>query len=126
MSAIGYIQVNAYTSEARIPLGGTAVAILSMDGTLLAARLTNSSGQITPVAVSVPDLRDSLNPDFSGQPYTAVTICAQAPGYEPIQVERVQVFAGILTYQPLELVPMSMIPEPGDGTDYYDVLPQNL
>lgn len=126
MSATGYLQVSVYTSDARIPLEGTAIAVLTGDGVLLAARLTNSSGQITPIAVSVPDLSESLDPAFQGQPFGTVTVRAQAPGYEAIQVDRVQVFPGILTMQPLELVPISAYDTPGSGTEYYDVPPQNL
>lgn len=126
MSATGYIQVNAYTSDARIPLEGTAIAILSSDGTLIAARLTNSSGQIIPVPISVPDLADSLDPSFVGQPFASVTIRAQSTGYEQIQVDRVQVFPGILTLQPLEMVPTPLYTNSYNGTEYFDVPPQNL
>ena len=64
MPAEGYIQVHAYTSEAQIPLPGTAIAILADDGRLLAVRLTNASGQIQPVPVEVPDLAESLDLDI--------------------------------------------------------------
>ena len=69
MPAEGFIQVHVYTtSEAQIPVPGAAVAIVADDGTLLAARLTNESGQIQPVAVKVPDASESRDPNFRGKP----------------------------------------------------------
>ena len=71
MPAEGFIQVHVYTtSEAQIPVPGAAVAIVADDGTLLAARLTNESGQIQPVAVKVPDASESRDPNFRGKPFT--------------------------------------------------------
>lgn len=67
MPAEGFIQVHVYTSDAQIPVPGAAVAIVSDDGTLLAARLTNESGQIQPVAVKVPAASESRDPNFQGQ-----------------------------------------------------------
>ena len=49
MSATGYIQVYAYESYAQLPLKDVAVTITSEDGTAIAMRLTNRSGQIVPV-----------------------------------------------------------------------------
>lgn len=126
MPAEGFIQVHVYTSGAQIPLPGTAIAIIGQDGTLLAARLTNESGQIQPVAISVPAAADSRNPDFKGQPFTTVTIRAQHPSYEQIQVDQAQVFAGVVTLQPLEMVPISQNPSMLDRVEYFEVPPQNL
>lgn len=126
MPAEGYIQVHAYTSEAQIPLPGTAIAILADDGRLLAVRLTNASGQIQPVPVEVPDLAESLDPNFAGQPFTTVTIRAQHPNYEQIQVHNAQVFAGVTTLQPLEMLPIPLYPETLDRVEYFDVPPQSL
>lgn len=68
MPAEGFIQVHVYTtSEAQIPVPGAAVAIVADDGTLLAARLTNESGQIQPVAVKVPGCFGEPRPQFPGQ-----------------------------------------------------------
>ena len=44
MSAIGYIQVHAYTSRARIPLQDVAITVTAEDGTAIALRLTDRSG----------------------------------------------------------------------------------
>ena len=44
MSATGYIQVHAYTSNAQIPLQDVAIAITDPSGKAIALRLTNRSG----------------------------------------------------------------------------------
>ena len=126
MPAEGFIQVHVYTSDAQIPVPGAAVAIVSDDGTLLAARLTNESGQIQPVAVKVPAASESRDPNFQGKPFTTVTIRVQHPNYEQIQVDNAQVFAGVMTLQPLELSPLPTFPELYDRVEYYNVPPQNL
>ena len=121
MPAEGFIQVHVYTtSEAQIPVPGAAVAIVADDGTLLAARLTNESGQIQ------PDASESRDPNFRGKPFTTVSIRVQHPDYEQIQVDNAQVFAGVITLQPLELIPLPTFPEQYDRVEYFDVPPQNL
>ena len=68
MSATGYIQVYAYESYAQLPLKDVAVTITSEDGTAIAMRLTNRSGQIVPVEIPVPDLVESQSPDPPERP----------------------------------------------------------
>ena len=51
MPSIGYIQVRAYTSYARLPLKDVAVTVTSPDGTAIAMRLTDRSGMIAPIEV---------------------------------------------------------------------------
>ena len=126
MPAEGSIQVHVYTSTAQIPVPGAAVAIVSDDGTLLAARLTNESGQIQPVTVQVPDASESRDPNFQGQPFTTVSIRVQHPDYEQIQVDHAQVFPGVITLQPLELIPLPQFPDLYDRVEYFNVPPQNL
>ena len=56
MPATGYIQVHAYSSYAQLPLENVAIAVTSTDGTAIAMRLTDRSGQIAPIEIPVPDL----------------------------------------------------------------------
>ncbi|MGM9641391.1 MAG: hypothetical protein ACI3V3_08505 [Faecousia sp.] len=126
MPAEGYLQVHAYSSDALIPLEGVAIAVLDDQGTLLSAQLTDKSGRIKPVKVQAPDLADSLTPDFVGRPFSTVTIRAQHPLYEQIQVEQVQLFAGVTTMQPLEMIPIALYPDKLDRIEYFKVPPQNL
>ena len=126
MSATGYIQVNAYESYARLPLKNVAVTITAEDGTAIAMRLTNRSGQIVPVEIPVPDLAESQSPDPPERPYTIVNLYAHLRGYEQIESENLQVFADTVTRQDLVMIPLSELPGSWDQTILFDTPPQNL
>ena len=126
MSATGYIQVRAYTSYARLPLENVAVTVTAEDGTAIALRLTDRSGRIDPIEIPVPDLSYSQSPDPSEKPYAVVNLYARLKGYEQIENEKLQVFAGTTTDQNLEMIPLSELPDQWDQTVVYDTPPQNL
>lgn len=126
MPATGYIQVRAYTSVAQFPLEDTAVAVTAPDGTAIAMRITDRSGRIDPIEIPVPDRNESLSPDPQERPYAVVNLYAHKRGYEQIEAENLQVFAGTTTLQNLELVPLSELPGSWDQTVIFDTPPQNL
>lgn len=127
MPATGYIQVHAYASNAQIPLKDVAVAITDSNGSAIALRLTNRSGQFDePVAITVPDLSASQTPNTGIIPFTAVNLYAKLPDYEEIEVENLQVFAGIVTSQNLEMIPLSELPEYWNQVEIFDTPKQNL
>ena len=126
MSATGYIQVNAYTSNARIPLQGAAITITRPDGSAIAMRLTNRNGRIDPIEIPVPDRSESQAPDPAERPYALVNLYANRRSYEKIESKNLQVFAGITTLQNLEMIPLSELPGSWDQTAVFDTPPQNL
>lgn len=126
MSATGYIQVYAYESYAQLPLKDVAVTITSEDGTAIAMRLTNRSGQIVPVEIPVPDLVESQSPDPPERPYAIVNLYAHLRGYEQIEAENLQVFANTVTLQDLMMIPLSELPHQWGQTEIFDTPPQNL
>lgn len=126
MSAIGYLRVNAYTSRARIPLENVAVTVVADDGRLLGLRLTDSSGQTTPVSIEVPDKADSQTPEAAQRPFTPVNLYARAEDYEQILVRGVQIFADTVTIQDLAMIPLSELPEKWNQAEIVDTPPQNL
>ena len=126
LSATGYIQVRAYTSDAALPLANVAIAVTASDGTAIAMRLTDRSGKIDPISVSVPPRSESLTPDPEERPYTTVNLYARLKGYEQIDAENLQVFAGTTTVQDLELIPLSELPGSWDQTELLNTPPQNL
>ena len=126
MSATGYIQVNAYESYARLPLKDVAVAITAEDGTAIAMRLTDRSGQIVPVEIPVPDLQESQSPDPPERPYAIVNLYAHLRGYEQIEAENLQVFADTVTRQDLVMIPLAELPSQWDQTVIFNTPPQNL
>lgn len=126
MPAIGYLQARAYTSRAQIPVEDTAVSVVDNDGKLLGLRLTNSSGLTTPIKIEVPDARNSQSPDTGKPAFTTVNLYARADGYEQILARNIQVFAGIVTTQDLNLIPLSELPGNWNQAEVFDTPPQNL
>ena len=126
MSAIGYIRVDAYTSRARIPLEDVAVAVVDDTGRLLGLRLTDSSGQTTPIRIEVPDPENSQTPNTGMPAFTPVNLYARAEGYEQVLARGIQVFADTVTTQDLPLIPLSEYPQQFDQAEVFDTPPQNL
>lgn len=126
MPATGYIQVHAYSSYAQLPLENVAIAVTSTDGTAIALRLTDRSGQIAPIAVPVPDLAESQSPDPGEKPFTSVNLYAHLKGYEQIESENLQVFANTTTLQNLEMIPLAELPQNWSQNVIFNTPPQNL
>ena len=127
MSAIGYIQVSAYTGNARIPLKDVALAITESDGSVIALRLTNRSGQLdVPVEIEVPDLSASQSPGTGVVPFRSVDLYARTENYEEIEVKNLQVFASTVTMQNLQMIPLSELPEYWNQTEIFQTDKQNL
>lgn len=126
MASVGYINVHAYTSYAQIPLQDVAVEITAKDGTMLALRLTDKNGRITPVALPVPDRAESQKPNPDEIPYALVNLYAYKENYEVIEVEDLQVFAATTTTQDLEMIPSAQFPDSEEGNMEIDTPPQDL
>lgn len=127
MPAIGYIQVHAYVSNARIPLQDVPIAITDAAGNAIALRLTNRSGTFdSPLAISVPELSASQSPDTGITPYSGVNLYARYENFEEIFVEGLQVFADVVTDQDLEMIPLSEFPESWNESEIFNTPPQNL
>ena len=89
-------------------------------------RLTDQSGKIAPIPISVPPLAESQSPDPTERPYAVVNLYAHLTGYEQTEAENLQVFAGTTTVQNLEMIPLSELPDAWDQTVVFDTPPQNL
>lgn len=125
MASVGYLQVHAYTSKALLPLKDVAVMVTEDDGTAIAMRLTDRSGRILPLSITVPDRSESLSPG-NPEPFKTVRIYARLENYETIEAERVQIFADTLTVQNLEMIPLSELPEQYNLIERFDTPSQNL
>ena len=127
MPATGYIQVHAFVSNARIPLKDVSVAITDLSGSAIALRLTNRSGTFdNPVPISVPDLSASQSPDTGVVPFTTVNLYARYENFEEIFIEKLQVFADVVTNQDLEMIPLAEFPESWNTSESFDTPAQNL
>lgn len=126
MPELGYIQARAFTSRAKMPLEDVSVTITDTNNKIIAFRLTNESGLTTPVALEVPDLADSQQPEEGMRPFGTVNLYARLNQYEQIEVKDLQVFAETVTLQELEMIPLSELPERFDKAEIFDTPPQNL
>ena len=125
MSAIGYLQVKAYTSRAQIPVEDAAISVVDDAGKLLGLRSTDSSGLTTPIRLEVPDISQSQTPG-SGKPFVTVNLYARAEDFEQVLVRGVQVFADTVTTQDLQFVPLAELPGSWNQLEIFDTPPQNL
>ncbi len=127
MSATGYIQVHAYTSDAQIPLKDVSITITDASGAGIALRLTNRSGQLDiPVPITVPELSASQAPSTGIIPFATVNLYARLKNYEEIEVENLQVFPDTMTMQNLELIPLSELPAQWNQSELFQIPSQNL
>ena len=126
LASTGYLQAHIYTSNAQLPLSNVAVVVTSPDGTAIAMRITDRSGLIAPIEIPVPPLEESQEPGSGERPYTQVNLIAEIPGYERVEAENLQIFAGTTTYQNLEMIPLSSKPFGQNQTIRYITPPQNL
>ncbi len=127
LSSTGYIQVHAYTSNAQIPLEDVAVSITDANGSAIALRLTNRSGQLDiPIPITVPDLSASQSPNTGVTPYAIVNLYAKLDNYEEIEANNIQIFADTVTNQNLEMIPLSELPEYWNQVEIFDTPKQNL
>jgi len=126
LPSTGYIQVNAYTANARIPLQNVAVTVTTTDGTAIAMRTTDRSGRIQPIEITVPDVEASLDPNTGIIPFTRVNLYARLEGYGQIENEDLQVFANTVTNQNLEMIPLSELPSSWGKKEIFLTPAQNL
>ena len=128
MPATGLLTVRVYTSAAQLPIAGAAVTITqeTKNGSrLLASRITDESGKITPVRVDTPELSGSLSPG-TNNPFAIVNVLVDHPDYERVLIENVQLFPGILTQQNVDLLPISVQPEAWNMTEIIYITKQEL
>lgn len=126
MPSTGTIQVNAYTSQARIPLPDVAITVTAADGTVIAMRTTDRSGRITPISIPVPDIEESQSPNPPQTPFTQVNLYARKNGFTQIENEDLQVFAQTVTNQDIEMIPLSELPSSWTKKELFTTPMQNL
>ncbi len=100
----GTIQVNVYTSRAKIPVSD-ATTILKRNKQLLAVEITNKSGQTRPISVPTSELEESETP-MGESPFTAVDVYVEHPEFISQIIENVQIFPETTSILPVTLEPL--------------------
>jgi len=129
LASIGTLITRVYTSRAEIPVQGATVALTQKAAagrhTLLATRVSNSSGKTSPIQIDTPNLSAGLSPGTQ-TPFALVDLWVEAPGYEILTVQDIQVFPNVETVQELELIPLPEMAIPGSRSEQVQITPQNL
>ena len=95
-------------------------------GKAIAMRLTDRSGLIEPIPITVPDRAASQSPNMGVTPFTRINIYARLENFEQIEAENVQVFADVVTNQNLEMIPLSELPQSWTKAELFNTPAQNL
>lgn len=127
MASYGSLVVRAYQGGgAVLPIENVSIFVTDMDGRLLAVRQTDRNGKAGPIPVQVPPKEESLDPNFQGNPFTSVSLSARNPGFAEIDVRNIQLFPGVVTVQNLEMIPLAEFPNAENGSEEFNIPPQNL
>jgi len=90
-------------------------------------RLTNRSGNFDrPIEIVVPDLSAGQSPNTGVIPFATVNLYARAENFEEIEANNIQVFPDTVTFQNLELIPLSELPGEWNKAEIFQTPPQNL
>lgn len=129
MSSKGYITTNVYTAREVIPISGASVLITKKNGSgeeLIGFRMTDVDGKTESVEVDTPESALSTEPG-NETPFSVFDIMIEHPLYYPVVIRDAQVFGGEVTWQNVEMIPLSANPSPyRDDIEDITVTPQNL
>lgn len=128
MQEIGYLIAQVFTARQAIPIPDVSVSILTEDPQrpeLLAFRRTDRNGKTEPVELYAPDSSSTLAPSEQ-QGFATYNVQLDHPLYYSVLVEHVQVFAGIESIQPMEMVPLPEFSDSDDQSRIYEITPQDL
>ncbi len=92
--AIGYLVIQARTANDAIPLSGAQISIMDEQGEIVRELTTDESGETEVVSLETVDRALSLEPDYTGTPYTAYNILARASGFDTLFISGVPIFEG--------------------------------
>lgn len=104
--AAGYLIIQARTAGSAVPLEGVRIKILDSQNKEIYDLTTDANGETEKVSLQTVDRSLSLNPDYTGTPYTIYNIEAEAEGFNNLLVSGVHIFDEETAYQPIMLIPM--------------------
>lgn len=102
----GNLIIQARTADDALPLGGVRIRIRDWQGRELYNLTTDESGETEQISLEAVDKSLSLDPGYTGMPYTTYDLVAEKDGFNDIHIRDVQIFDGENAIQPLSLIPM--------------------
>lgn len=117
---IGYIMVQTLTARRAFPVANAIVEISKdfIQGRYVISRqITDMSGQIEKVEVPAVS-KDFANSPGNNHPYTTYTIVVKHPEYATLTFKDVPVFEGIMSWQTVDMVPLSVANGSDEQTEF--------
>lgn len=108
--SFGYLRVITRTARGALPVENVLVTITSYDGAnskVVASSLSDANGMTPPARLSAPAPENSQSPG-AGPPFTSYNVDADIDGYYPVRNIGAQVYPGITSVQPVELIPIAL------------------
>lgn len=109
--AIGYLRVETRVAFEAVPVLGARIEYFVNDA-LVTTNVTDASGVAPIVSFDAPERELSLDPDYTGLPYSVCSIRVTANRYRVTNVQNIQILAGETAIQPVELEPIDITSAP--------------
>jgi len=106
--AIGYLTIQTRTAHDALPLSGVFIRIMNARGNSVYELVTDENGETQTVSLETVDKSFSLNPYFSGTPYTSYNVLALASGFNSLYVSEIPIYEGETAVLPITLIPIPM------------------
>ena len=107
----GYIRVRVSSSRQALPVENAGIIVskqIDSSRHILHRETSDESGLTPNMPVPAPEGSSSTQPDANGQPrFAFYDILVDRVGYVPVFYHSVPVFSGVVTVQPVQLVPLS-------------------
>ena len=114
----GKLVVSAAAAFGAIPIRDAFVSVripsLETGAEITHILMTGADGLTEPIEIETPSVSESLAPGGK-KPYTEVDIEVSADGYYRVLSQRVPIYPGITSIQPVRMIP---IPESEDGKEF--------
>ena len=89
--AIGYMIFQARTAHDALPISGVQVKILGPFGNVVYNLVTDENGETQTVPLETLDKDFANNENYSGIPYVAYNVLAQAEGFDVLYISEIPV-----------------------------------
>lgn len=110
----GALTVSVFTANQLYPVVGAQVTVTEENSDeVLANSITDRSGRTTQFVLSAPSASMSQEPTVA-IPFAEYKVTVNHPDFFEAVIENVQIFGGVLTQLPVNLVPL---PELSDGNN---------
>ncbi|MGI6167512.1 MAG: peptidoglycan-binding protein [Eubacteriales bacterium] len=107
----GFLSVDVKAVLNAQPIENATVSVFAGDQIVEQLR-TDRAGQTEVIELGAPPVELSLMPETQIRPYSEYTVRVDASGYEPVYVEGVQILAGRLAIQRVNLRAIPSVPTP--------------